>query len=160
MSLFLSTIIIINNNNAKSFWHVPKQTISCSSYLILSYYSYHPSKFNKSRSINKEKDKTDTSDKLLLVNQISGSALNISGSLFKLLKATISFLYVGKDAPFINTKKNVNSFKLFNSVKAYLLQGRTQSPQHFSMPLKFFSASRMSALIWSMPSSIRSSCSN
>lgn len=41
----------------------------------------------------------------------------------------------------------------------YLLQGKTQIPQHFSMPLKFFSASRMSALIWSIPSSIRSSCS-
>lgn len=46
-----------------------------------------------------------------------------------------------------------------NLLKDYLLQGKTQMPQHFSMPLKFFSASRMSALIWSMPSSIRSSCS-
>lgn len=41
----------------------------------------------------------------------------------------------------------------------YLLHGSTQSPQHFSMPLKFFSASRISALIWSIPSSIRSNCS-
>lgn len=44
--------------------------------------------------------------------------------------------------------------------KHYLLHGNTQIPQHFSIPLKFFSASRMSALIWSMPSSMRSSCSN
>jgi hypothetical protein len=29
----------------------------------------------------------------------------------------------------------------------YLLHGNTQIPQHFSIPLKFFSASRMSALI-------------
>lgn len=41
----------------------------------------------------------------------------------------------------------------------YFLQGSTQMPQHFSMPLKFFSASRISALIWSMPSSTRSNCS-
>ncbi len=32
-------------------------------------------------------------------------------------------------------------------------------PQHFSMPVKFFSASFISALIWSIPSSILSSCS-
>ena len=37
--------------------------------------------------------------------------------------------------------------------------GNTQSPQHFSNPSKFFSASLMSWLIWSIPSSIRSSCS-
>lgn len=43
--------------------------------------------------------------------------------------------------------------------KTYLLQGRTHRPQHFSIPVKFFSASRMSALIWSIPSSMRSSCS-
>lgn len=42
---------------------------------------------------------------------------------------------------------------------AYLLHGRTQIPQHFSIPVRFFSASFMSALIWSMPSSMRSSCS-
>lgn len=41
----------------------------------------------------------------------------------------------------------------------YFLQGRTQIPQHFSIPLKFFSASRISALIWSIPSSTRSNCS-
>lgn len=41
----------------------------------------------------------------------------------------------------------------------YFLQGSTQMPQHFSMPLKFFSASRISALIWSIPSSTRSNCS-
>lgn len=41
----------------------------------------------------------------------------------------------------------------------YLLQGRTHNPQHFSMPVRFFSASRMSALIWSIPSSMRSNCS-
>lgn len=44
-------------------------------------------------------------------------------------------------------------------VATHLLQGRTQSPQHFSMPARLLSASFMSALIWSIPSSIRSSCS-
>lgn len=42
---------------------------------------------------------------------------------------------------------------------AHLLHGRTQIPQHFSIPERFFSASRMSALIWSIPSSILSNCS-
>lgn len=41
----------------------------------------------------------------------------------------------------------------------HLLHGRTHRPQHFSIPVRFFSASFMSALIWSIPSSIRSSCS-
>lgn len=67
----------------------------------------------------------------------------------------------------IKTKKNNkimlrNIKKLFffsNLVDFYLVQGRAQSPQHFSMPVKFFSASRMSSLIWSIPSSIRSNCS-
>lgn len=45
------------------------------------------------------------------------------------------------------------------SGQPYLLHGRTQRPQHFSIPVRFFSASRMSALIWSIPSSILSSCS-
>lgn len=43
--------------------------------------------------------------------------------------------------------------------RAHLLQGSTHSPQHFSIPARLLSASFMSALIWSMPSSIRSSCS-
>ena len=41
----------------------------------------------------------------------------------------------------------------------HLLQGKTHSPQHFSMPARLLSASFISALIWSMPSSMRSSCS-
>lgn len=41
----------------------------------------------------------------------------------------------------------------------YLFQGSTQSPQHFSIPSRFFSASFMSWLIWSIPSSILSNCS-
>lgn len=41
-------------------------------------------------------------------------------------------------------------------VGTYLLQGSTQIPQHFSMPVRFFSASFMSAFIWSIPSSILS----
>lgn len=41
----------------------------------------------------------------------------------------------------------------------YLLQGSTHNPQHFSIPARLLSASFMSALIWSMPSSILSSCS-
>lgn len=41
----------------------------------------------------------------------------------------------------------------------HLLQGKMQSPQHFSIPSRFFSASFMSVLIWSIPSSMRSSCS-
>lgn len=50
-------------------------------------------------------------------------------------------------------------FSVKDQIKTHLLQGRTQIPQHFSMPVKFFSASFMSALIWSIPSSMRSSCS-
>ena len=42
---------------------------------------------------------------------------------------------------------------------SHLFQGRIQRPQHFSIPCKFFSASLISVLIWSMPSSTRSSCS-
>lgn len=52
-------------------------------------------------------------------------------------------------------EKSVNEV----SVHTDLFHGSTQSPQHFSKPSRFFSASRMSWLIWSMPSSIRSSCS-
>lgn len=40
-----------------------------------------------------------------------------------------------------------------------LFHGRTHRPQHFSRPSKFFSASFISWLIWSMPSSMRSNCS-
>lgn len=52
-----------------------------------------------------------------------------------------------------------NKRRMSCNKKTYLLHGNTQIPQHFSMPLKFFSASRISALIWSIPSSMRSSCS-
>lgn len=41
----------------------------------------------------------------------------------------------------------------------YLLHGHGQSPQRFPRSVKFFSASFMSLLIWSIPSSMRSSCS-
>ena len=41
----------------------------------------------------------------------------------------------------------------------HFFHGRTQRPQHFSMPSRFFSASFISWLIWSIPSSMRSSCS-
>jgi len=40
-----------------------------------------------------------------------------------------------------------------------LLHGQTQRPQHLLSSVKVFSASFMSLLIWSMPSSMRSSCS-
>lgn len=40
-----------------------------------------------------------------------------------------------------------------------LLQGQTQSPQHLLSSVSVFSASLMSLFIWSMPSSIRFSCS-
>lgn len=61
--------------------------------------------------------------------------------------------------------------KIFDSVKeiwellvlkdedTHFWHGSTHRPQHFSIPERFFSASFMSAFIWSMPSSIRSSCS-
>lgn len=41
----------------------------------------------------------------------------------------------------------------------YFFHGKTQIPQHFSMPLSAFSASIMSARILSIFSSIRSNCS-
>ena len=43
------------------------------------------------------------------------------------------------------------------TLSTYLSQ--EQSPQHFPRSVRFFSASFMSELIWSRPSSIRSSCS-
>lgn len=49
--------------------------------------------------------------------------------------------------------------RVIKKISTHLLQGKTQIPQHFSMPDRFFSASRMSALIWSIPSSILSNCS-
>ena len=42
----------------------------------------------------------------------------------------------------------------------YLLQGHEHRPQNCPRLFKFFSASFMSLLIWSIPSSIRSSCSD
>lgn len=42
---------------------------------------------------------------------------------------------------------------------SHFFHGRTHKPQHFSRPSKLFSASFMSALILSIPSSILSSCS-
>ena len=41
----------------------------------------------------------------------------------------------------------------------YRFHGRTHNPQHFSRPSRFFSASRIAALIRSMPESMASSCS-
>ena len=41
----------------------------------------------------------------------------------------------------------------------YFLIGQTHSPQHWAMSVRFFSASLMSLLMESMPSSMRSSCS-
>ncbi len=42
----------------------------------------------------------------------------------------------------------------------YLLQGHEHRPQNCPRLFKFFSASFMSLLIWSIPSSMRSSCSD
>lgn len=42
----------------------------------------------------------------------------------------------------------------------YLLHGHGHRPQRFPRSVKFFSASFMSLLIWSIPSSMRSSCSD
>lgn len=42
----------------------------------------------------------------------------------------------------------------------YLLHGQAQRPQNFPRSVKFFSASFISLLIWSIPSSMRSSCSD
>lgn len=41
----------------------------------------------------------------------------------------------------------------------YFLIGQIHRPQHWAMSVRFFSASLMSLLIESMPSSIRSNCS-
>lgn len=41
----------------------------------------------------------------------------------------------------------------------YLLHGQAQRPQNFPRSVKFFSASFISLLIWSIPSSMRSICS-
>lgn len=43
--------------------------------------------------------------------------------------------------------------------QTYLMQGQTHRPQHLAMSVRFFSASFISLLIWSIPSSMRSSCS-
>lgn len=43
--------------------------------------------------------------------------------------------------------------------QTYFLIGQIHRPQHWAMSVRFFSASLMSLLMESMPSSIRSSCS-
>lgn len=50
-------------------------------------------------------------------------------------------------------------FTILLSFVTYLLQGRAQIPQHFSIPCRFFSASLMSSFIWTIPCSMWSSCS-
>lgn len=50
-------------------------------------------------------------------------------------------------------------FKRSWFITTYLLQGQTQRPQHLLSSVKVFSASLMSLFIWSMPSSMRFSCS-
>ena len=47
-----------------------------------------------------------------------------------------------------------------NTGSTYLLQGHEHRPQNCPRLFKFFSASFMSLLIWSIPSSMRSSCSD
>jgi hypothetical protein len=66
------------------------------------------------------------------------------------------FISVLETNPVIKFPRNNTSIMLRVT---YLLQGSTHNPQHFSMPVRFFSASRMSTLIWSIPSSMRSNCS-
>lgn len=44
-------------------------------------------------------------------------------------------------------------------VETYFVHGQMHRPQHLAMSVRFFSASFMSLLIWSRPSSMRSSCS-
>lgn len=56
------------------------------------------------------------------------------------------------DSPFWMTGRQAGS--------TYLLHGQEQRPQNFPRSFKFFSASFMSLLIWSIPSSMRSSCSD
>lgn len=58
--------------------------------------------------------------------------------------------YITREQNFINHIKWVNFYRF---------HGNTHSPQHFSSPSRFFSASSISTLIWFIPSSIRSSCS-
>ena len=58
-----------------------------------------------------------------------------------------------------STQIDVLCFDQTITTSTNLFQGSTQSPQHFSIPSKFFSASFMSLLISSMPSSILSNCS-
>lgn len=53
---------------------------------------------------------------------------------------------------------NMHCFKYKNR-NIHFVQGQIQTPQHFSIPVKFFSASRMSEWMTSMSSSMRSSCS-
>jgi len=61
---------------------------------------------------------------------------------------------------FHNSNSSVlSSYVTPDSAVSYFFHGRTQRPQHFSIPSRFFSASRMSWLIWSIPSAIRSICS-
>lgn len=43
--------------------------------------------------------------------------------------------------------------------ETYFVHGQMHRPQHLAMSVRFFSASFMSLLIWSRPSSMRSSCS-
>lgn len=49
---------------------------------------------------------------------------------------------------------------LGNTGGTYLLQGHVHRPQNCPRLFRFFSASIMSLLIWSIPSSMRSSCSD
>lgn len=59
-------------------------------------------------------------------------------------------IYITREQNFINHIKRDNFYRF---------HGSTHSPQHFSSPSRFFSASSISTLIWFVPSSIRSSCS-
>jgi len=59
----------------------------------------------------------------------------------------------------IPSKFQAELYIVIGSAVLYRFHGRTHRPQHFSMPSRFFSAARMSWLIWSIPSPILSICS-
>lgn len=60
----------------------------------------------------------------------------------------------------INTRTYIYQYNFENWQRLnYFFHGKTQIPQHFSIPLRAFSASIISARILSIFSSIRSNCS-
>lgn len=75
----------------------------------------------------------------------------------------ITRLYTSEAGEWIDRQVGRQALKHMQSGdtgSTYLLQGHVHRPQNCPRLFKFFSASIMSLLIWSIPSSMRSSCSD